>query len=686
MASVYRKTVTRRLPAGADLFIRSGERRARWKDRSGKLQTAPVIEGRDGLLRIRTEAGTYTAKYRDGSGILREVATGCRSKDAALAILNELTNRADKVRSGIRTTAEDAIVDHQHTPLVEHITDYVTYLRGRNVNEQRIRTTKQRLIESAKVCGFRRLADLNADRLDGWLAEQHTAGRSAAVVNGYREVWLAFGYWCAGKRKAAQGKWRNTGEKRLTVNPFTGLYGADVKSDRRRQRRSMTDPELQRLLYVARLRPLAEYGRLKIAKAPSEQKGKRDTWELSPLTYDGLQAATERAHQRLADNPNYIEKLERRGRERALTYKMLLLTGLRRGELASLTIGNIDLDAAFPFATLEARDEKNRQGSEIPLREDLADDLRQWLMERNSIDSSGSVDVFSIASSNPAALPANTPLLNVPKQLVKTLDRDLAVAGISKIDDRGRSLDVHALRHSFGTLLSTGGVAPRTAQAAMRHSSIDLTMNVYTDPRLLDVHGALDALPQLSLNQSPEDDRRQRATGTDDATAQRTVAPMVAPNSGKRCKLGAIADNSPPKNITPKNEKPPTKVEVSRVGLTGFEPATSASRTQRSTKLSYSPIQARILSGLHQKARLKGVGSLFWGGPRPLLFFRATFRATFGGGHGGAMSTPNRVVSRRACSIIRCQRVVRAGRYGARRPTRRRPAHDSPVASNRRDA
>jgi integrase len=56
---------------------------------------------------------------------------------------------------------------------------------------------------------------------------------------------------------------------------------------------------------------------------------------------------------------------------------------------------------------------------------------------------------------------------------------------------RGRTIDVHALRHSFGTLLSKGGVAPRTAQAAKRHSSIDLTMNTYTDPKLLDVHGAL---------------------------------------------------------------------------------------------------------------------------------------------------------------------------------------------------
>jgi len=47
-------------------------------------------------------------------------------------------------------------------------------------------------------------------------------------------------------------------------------------------------------------------------------------------------------------------------------------------------------------------------------------------------------------------------------------------------------------------------VAPWTAQAAMRHSSLDLTMDVYTDPTLLDVAGALDVLPELSLDGSAE--------------------------------------------------------------------------------------------------------------------------------------------------------------------------------------
>ena len=66
-------------------------------------------------------------------------------------------------------------------------------------------------------------------------------------------------------------------------------------------------------------------------------------------------------------------------------------------------------------------------------------------------------------------------------------------------------------------------------------------MNVYTDPKLLDVQGALDSLPSLDLNSSPATERPMiRATGTHEAaafagaTAKIFVAPPVAPNSGKR--------------------------------------------------------------------------------------------------------------------------------------------------------
>ena len=119
-------------------------------------------------------------------------------------------------------------------------------------------------------------------------------------------------------------------------------------------------------------------------------------------------------------------------------------------------------------------------------------------------------------------------LFYVPTGLLRILNRDLEAAGIPKVDDRGRTLDVHAVRHTFGTLLSKGGVAPRTAQAAMRHSKIDLTMNVYTDPRLLDVGAAIESLPELQLDAPEDRSQRAKATGTDSQFCPK-VCPRFSP-------------------------------------------------------------------------------------------------------------------------------------------------------------
>jgi len=129
------------------------------------------------------------------------------------------------------------------------------------------------------------------------------------------------------------------------------------------------------------------------------------------------------------------------------------------------------------------------------------------------------VDTAHGASAEGIALPLKLPveelLFSVPQNLIKSFNLDLAAAGIDKEDERGRTVDIHALRHTFGTHLSKNGVPPRTAQAAMRHSSLDLTMNVYTDPELLDVAGAVEALPGLPLGDRPDrrGDRRACTQG-----------------------------------------------------------------------------------------------------------------------------------------------------------------------------
>ena len=581
MGTVYKETYTKPLPIDAEVFTRKGERLARWHDKRDRKRTAKVTTTSAGE-RLLIEAGTYTAKYRDGSGIVRKVSTKCRTLDAAKAVLTELERRSELVKANVLTTEEDAIADHQNTLLGQHFSDYVAHLQAKSVSVGRIKTTRSRLDRIAGDCDFGRLTDLNVAALERWLVTRKGEGMSAAARNGFREAWVSFGNWCKQNR-------------RLVDNPFAVVPKANEKADPRRKRRALTENELCRLLHVARVRPLAEYGRETVKLSPGQRNDGR-TRTKEPLTHDIIDDAAERARNVLANRPDVITKLEHVGRERALIYKALVLTGLRKAELASLTVGKLDLDGPTAYATVEAADEKAGRGANVPLRADLADDLRQWLADRLEAVRR---EVRASNDTIPAKLSGDVSLFYVPTGLVRILDRDLAAAGIPKRDDRGRTVDVHAMRHTFGTHLSKGGVTPRTAQAAMRHSTLDLTMNTYTDPRLLDVAGAMDVLPLLPLDDRPSTERA-KATGTDAAA----LVPVLVPTTGNQSISGPTAD-TPANGRHARNDerrtsasdaiskrKPPLSSgdnDGHLIGVTGFEPTTSSPRTKRSTKLSYTP-------------------------------------------------------------------------------------------------
>jgi hypothetical protein len=133
MGTVYRKTYTKPLPAGAELFNRNGERLARWKDAKGKTRTAGVTTGNDGSRRIVIESPVYVAKYRDGRQNVIEKSTGCRDADAARSVLRELERRAELVKSKVLSTAEDAIADHQSAGLESHFDGYREYQQAKGV-------------------------------------------------------------------------------------------------------------------------------------------------------------------------------------------------------------------------------------------------------------------------------------------------------------------------------------------------------------------------------------------------------------------------------------------------------------------------------------------------------------------------------------------------------------------------
>ena len=562
MGTVYRETFTKPLPIGAELFARKGERFARWTDGKGRKRTARVTTPVDGTNagadRLLIEAVTYTAKFRNGAGHVVKVSTGCRSLDAAKAVLSELETRADKVRAGTWSAAEDSTLDHQRTSIAAHVTAYVAHLRTkpgkggkRHVAPLHVANVEHYLGCIIAACGFKRLRDLNRKAVERWASERGTAGAGARTINAGLAALTAFGNWCVST-------------DRMLANPFARFPRRDESANPRRQRRALDQSELRRLLYVARYRPLAEYGRLSVKLADASQrenKRSRRTWEKAPLTADVFDAALGRGREALAGRPEFVAELEHRGRERALIYKALVMTGLRKGELESLTVGQLELDGPVAYAVLRAADEKAGRGADVPLRADLVADLRAWLDDR--LDAARDA-ANAKGSPIPARLSSDTGLFAVSGDLIRAFDLDLLAAGlasrvkgmdrkgrpcwkIAKRDERGRTLDLHCLRHTFATHLSKGGIAPRTAQAALRHSTIELTMRGYTDPKLLDVSGALDVLPSLPLPETPKP-QRAKATGTGGPGAllqgPDSLVPTLVPTPGFSSTPGAIADKS----------------------------------------------------------------------------------------------------------------------------------------------
>ncbi len=521
--SLVRQQYTKPLPKHAELYMQGDVQYARWKGRGGKRKTARVTTGRNGEPRLLLTSNKYSAQYRNGAGQVQRVSTGCRSKEAAERVLNELNVRADKVRSGAWTAAEDAVLDHQSTPINEHVEAYLNALKNKRGKGAKVRVApkhvanvRRYLTQIVAECGWKTLRELNRTAMEKWADRQETRGTALRTLNDYLMALCAFGNWCVET-------------SRLVANPFSRPPKRDANADRRRERRALTEDELRLLLRITRMRPIAEKGREKasVANKPRDPKS-RKTWRRATLTLDTIESAYQRGLIALKNRPDEIDRRERLGAERALIYKTLVLTGLRKNELASLTVGNLETDWAVPFLRVEAENEKAGRGAEVVVRTDLFEDLQEQLNRRLR---TAQDEARRNGRPVPARLPMDEPLLSVPTGLLAIMDRDLVAAGlarevvdssgkkwIDKRDERGRTIDVHALRHTFGTHLSKGGVAPRTAQAAMRHSSIDLTMNTYTDPKLLDMEGALEALPPLPLD-GERGRESARATGTDGAAA-----------------------------------------------------------------------------------------------------------------------------------------------------------------------
>ena len=548
MGTVYKKSYTRTLPADAERFTRKGIEYARWKDRTGKPQTGRITTGKDGSVRVLVETATYTAKYRDGSGIVREEATGCRSKDGAQAVLSEMMARAAKVAAGVMSAEESAAADWSGVPMAEHIKDFLSHLEGAGrtpVHVGRFRCHLNRVVES---CKWNRLQDANRRKLEAFLADTVKDGLSFRTRNAILTACVSFGNWLVR-------------DGRMMDNPFKGIAKLNERTDRRHVRRVLTDKEIAALLDAAEARPLHA--------ALHGNRGDKP----ANLT-DGT-----------------LEALRLLGRERRLFYAVLLETGLRLNEARTLRVRELHLDGQAHI-DVAPENEKARRGARLPLREALAREIGQHLTERLKVQQRAAQ---AAKRPIPVQLSVDSPAFPDAPSNVRVLDADLAFAGIAKRDAAGRVVDFHAMRHTYGTRLARGGVSLQLAQRLMRHSTPALTSNLYTHLDMGDMHGAMASLPDLPQTKAHKAQDRAAEAGASLAPA---LAPTLAPDSGKRCHFAAHHGTEPSNRLSIRAQRvdtqkaphlqgfsPPdnARQEKSLVGREGFEPSTLGLRVPCST-------------------------------------------------------------------------------------------------------
>ncbi len=274
-----------------------------------------------------------------------------------------------------------------------------------------IKLTMGRVRRIIDGCGFATLSTIDADDVQDFLADLQVAeDLGHRTYNHYLQAIDAFCNWCV--------------PKRMLCNPLAGLERLNTAIDVRHERRALTPEEFSSLVHSAR------------------------------------------------DSHKRIQGFS--GEQRARTYILSYMTGLRRKELGSLTPRSFKLDASPPTVTVQAACSKHRRKDVLPLHPELVVMLRTWLKGMK---------------------PADKLFPNLEnKKTWLMVKKDLERVGIPYETEEGIA-DFHAAgRHTHITELLRNGATLPEAKELARHSDVNMTMR-YTHIGIKDQAKAVANLP-----------------------------------------------------------------------------------------------------------------------------------------------------------------------------------------------
>ena len=400
----------------------------------------------------------------DGKRVMRK---GCSDRRETERMAAAAEIEAAKIKSGLADPRDYGYRDHESRPLSEHFSVYAEHLQSKGATPKHVELSTGRARRIVAIILGAKLADIDPPKdvmrseiaayeatLAEWVASARLSDLTAeriqkalVTLRGEGRSLGTLNHYRTAIR--AFSKWCHD-THRVREDALRGVKGFNAKEDRRHDRRTISLDELQRLIAVAERGPVV----LGVA-----------------------------------------------GPVRALCYRLAVATGLRYSEIASIKPESFDWKASS--VTVAAAYTKNGENAKMPLLDDLASDLAEYV----------------------AKMPEGTSVFPLPTDKgAEMLQADLAVAGIEYQDASGLFFDFHSLRCQTATLADAAGVSPRVVQKLMRHSTLELTGR-YTRPRTVDIESAASMIP--SLKPSGDKPVCMAATGTEGATDKQTLAPYL---------------------------------------------------------------------------------------------------------------------------------------------------------------
>jgi len=303
--------------------------------------------------------------------------------------------------------------------LLTHLEDFCEGLAADGRKEYYKNQTKRHIETILAGCQFKIWSDIDGNKVKTFLAKSRGSdGYGERTYNSYLRAFKMFCAWLLREDRVAGS------------DPMKG-HSLLKQTEFRKRRRALTLEEIQRLLEATEAAP---------------------------------------------------ERYNMTGHERALVYRLALQTGMRAGEIKSLTKASFDFEANPATVHVKPADTKGKRPADLILMKETVELLHEYLSNKEPQDKA-----FSMPhKSNTADM----------------LQADLKDAEIPYTDDAGRDVDFHSLRHSFITNLARAGVHPSDAMALARHSTITLTMNFYTHTKRESLRKIINEQPDLTTGQN----------------------------------------------------------------------------------------------------------------------------------------------------------------------------------------